>query len=48
MDALCFWKTYGDQMPLLKIMTQEYLATPATSVASESAFSSSFYVARKE
>lgn len=48
MDALSFWKTYGDQIPLLKAMAQRYLATPGTSVASESAFSKSSYVGRKE
>jgi hypothetical protein len=48
MDALTFWKTHGEQMPLLKAMAQRYLATPGTSVASESAFSVSAYIARKE
>jgi hypothetical protein len=48
MDAITFWKTYGDQMPQLKAMAQRYLSTPGTSVASESAFSSSAYIARKE
>lgn len=48
MDALIFWKTFGDQIPLLKDMAQRYLGTPATSVRSESAFSSSAYIGRKE
>jgi hypothetical protein len=48
LDAILFWKTYGDQMPILKTMTQRYLATPGTSVPSESAFSRSAYIGRKE
>lgn len=48
MDALLFWKTYGNQMPMLKVLAKIYLATPCTSVPSESAFSVSAYVARKE
>lgn len=48
MDVLVFWKTFGDQIPLLKDMAQRYLGTPATSVRSESAFSSSAYIGRKE
>lgn len=48
MGAIAFWKTYGSQMPLLKQMAQKYLATPGTSVPSESCFSRSAYVARKE
>ncbi len=47
-NALTFWKTFGDQMPLLKVLAQQYLATPSTSVAAESAFSKSAYVGRKE
>jgi hypothetical protein len=35
-------------MSLLKTMAQRYLPTPGTSVTSESAFSSSVYIARKE
>ena len=48
LDALNFWRLYGEQMPMLKAMARQYLATPSTSVPSESAFSSSAYVARKE
>ncbi|CAF1402763.1 unnamed protein product [Rotaria sordida] len=47
-DAVTFWQRYGEQMSLLKSMAQQYLSTPETSVASESAFSISTYVARKE
>ena len=47
-NTLMFWKAFGDQMPLLKVMAQQYLATPATSVAAESAFSKSAYIGRKE
>ncbi|CAM4832117.1 unnamed protein product [Rotaria magnacalcarata] len=47
-DALTFWKVNGDQMPLLKEMAQVYLSTPGTSVPSESAFSTSAYIGRKE
>ena len=48
MAALVFWETYGNQMPMLKILAKHYLAAPCTSVPSESAFSSSAYIARKE
>ena len=47
-DAITFWKTYGEQLPLLKEMGQTYLPAPGTSVPSESAFSLSDYVGRKE
>lgn len=47
-DALIFWKNFGNQMPILKAMAQQYLGTPATSVPSESAFSRSAYIGRKE
>ncbi|CAF1493380.1 unnamed protein product [Didymodactylos carnosus] len=47
-NDILFWKTYGDQMPILKQMAKQYLATSGTSVASESAFSVSAYVGRKE
>lgn len=48
MDAVTFWQSYGDQMPMLKAMAQQYLSAPGTSVASESAFSCSSYIGRKE
>ena len=47
-DAIQFWKRHGEQVPLLKAMAQQYLSTPSTSVSSESAFSLSAYIARKE
>jgi hAT family C-terminal dimerisation region len=47
-DAGRFWKQHGSQMPLLKELAQYHLATPGTSVPSESAFSQSAYIARKE
>ncbi|CAF3464859.1 unnamed protein product, partial [Rotaria sp. Silwood2] len=47
-DATTFWKVHGEEMPLLKELAQRYLVTPGTSVPSESAFSLSAYVARKE
>ena len=47
-DAITFWKTYGEQLPLLKEMAQTYLSIPGTSVPSELAFSLSAYVGRKE
>ncbi|CAF3403614.1 unnamed protein product [Rotaria sp. Silwood2] len=48
MDAVLFWQRYGEQMPILKAMVQKYLSAPGTSVPSESAFSSSAYIGRKE
>ncbi|CAF4423736.1 unnamed protein product [Rotaria sp. Silwood2] len=48
MDAVLFWQRYGEQMPILKAMAQKYLSAPGTSVPSESAFSSSAYIGRKE
>ncbi|CAF1237657.1 unnamed protein product [Adineta ricciae] len=47
-EAVSFWRKHGEQMPLLKALAQQYLATPGTSVPSESAFSTSAYVGRKE
>ena len=48
LDALAFWKLYHPQYPILSKFARKYLSTPATSVPSESAFSSSAYVERKE
>lgn len=48
LDAIVFWKAYGNQMPIMKTMAQRYLATPSTSVPSESAFNRSAYIGRKE
>jgi hypothetical protein len=47
-DAVTFWQLHGHQMPMLNVMAQQYLSTPGTSVPSESAFSCSSYVGRKE
>ena len=47
-NASHFWKEHGSQMPLLKEQAQHHLATPGTSVPSESAFSQSAYIARKD
>lgn len=47
-DAVTFWQANGNQMPILKDMATQYLSTPGTSVASESAFSRSAYIGRKE
>jgi hypothetical protein len=46
--ALNFWKCNKHLLPNLSILARKYLATPATSVPSESAFSKSAYYARKE
>jgi hypothetical protein len=46
--ALIFWKYNKHLLPNLSILARKYLATPATSVPSESAFSKSAYYARKE
>ncbi|CAF1069742.1 unnamed protein product [Adineta ricciae] len=48
MHAITFWKQYGQELPMFQNMAKCYLATSSTSVPSESAFSSSAYVARKE
>jgi hypothetical protein len=47
-DASRFWKQHGNQMPLLTAQARYYLSTPGTSVPSESAFSHSAYIGRKE
>jgi hypothetical protein len=46
--CLLFWKTYEFTLPYLFTLAKRYVCTPATSVPSESAFSTSSYVARKE
>ena len=48
MDAVLFWQRYGERMPILRAMAQQYLSAQGTSVASESAFSYSAYIGRKE
>ena len=46
--AIEFWKIYKDRLPLLSHLAKIHLMVCATSVASESAFSSSTFIARKE
>ncbi|CAF4268238.1 unnamed protein product, partial [Rotaria sp. Silwood2] len=43
-----FWKTYGANFPRLFKLAKQFLCTPATSVASESAFSTAAFINRKE
>ncbi|CAF1296806.1 unnamed protein product [Didymodactylos carnosus] len=47
-NPLLFWQKNVLTMPLLAKMSKLYLATPGTSVSSESAFSLSAYYGRKE
>ena len=47
-SATIFWKTYGQNFPELGKLTRKLLCAPATSVPSESAFSVSAYLGRKE
>lgn len=47
-DILSFWRTNQHVLPVLSRLAKKYLATPATSVPSESAFSKSAYYGRKE
>ena len=46
-DCSTFWREHGASMPTLSILARKYLAISATSVPSESAFSVSNYVLRK-
>ena len=46
--ALYFWKCNQHLLPTLSMLARRYLATPATSVPSESTFSKSAYYGRKE
>lgn len=46
--ALRFWATHAERLPLLASLARRFLATPGTSVPSESAFSISNYLGRKE
>ncbi len=46
--TLLFWQQNKHLLPNLASLARKYLATPATSVASESAFSKSAYYGRKE
>ena len=47
-DALLFWRTNQNFLPLLSALAKKYLASPASSVASESAFSVSANYGRKQ
>jgi hypothetical protein len=47
-SAILFWRTYGDTFSILKGLAKKMLSTPATSVPSESCFSISSYLGRKE
>ena len=48
LSCLVFWKTYGHTFSILKQVAKQMLSTPATSVPSESCFSISSYLGRKE
>ncbi|CAF2116919.1 unnamed protein product [Rotaria magnacalcarata] len=47
-SAIIFWRTYGDTFSILKGLAKKMLSTPATSVPSESCFSLSSSLGRKE
>ncbi|CAF5173505.1 unnamed protein product [Rotaria magnacalcarata] len=47
-SSLEFWKKNFMHLPILSDLARGYLSTPGTSIASESAFSVSSYVNRKE
>ena len=47
-DALLFWRTNQNLLPLLSALAKKYLASPASSVPSESAFSVSANYGRKQ
>lgn len=47
-SATIFWRTYGDTFSILKGLAKKMLNTPATSVPSESCFSMSSALHRKE
>jgi hAT family protein len=46
-DCATFWREYSNAMPNLAILARKYLSISATSVPSESAFSVSNYILRK-
>ncbi|CAF4641944.1 unnamed protein product, partial [Rotaria sp. Silwood2] len=43
-----FWQSYGQHFPILGKLAQKMLSTPSTSVPSESCFSVSAFLGRKE
>lgn len=47
-DSLSFWKTNRNLLPVLSTLAKRYLASPATSVASEATFSVSANYSRKQ
>ena len=46
--SLQFWSMQSGKLPILASFARRFLATPGTSVPSESAFSTSSYLGRKE
>ena len=46
--TLQFWSMQSGKLPILASFARRFLATPGTSVPSESAFSTSSYLGRKE
>ncbi|CAF4504217.1 unnamed protein product, partial [Rotaria sp. Silwood2] len=47
-SSTLFWQTFAESFPILSKLAKKFLCTPATSVPSESCFSMSSYLARKE
>jgi hypothetical protein len=47
-SALQFWSTYTTSLPILSSLAQRFLSTPGTSVPSETAFSASSFIGRRE
>jgi hypothetical protein len=47
-SALQFWSMHGGGLPLLSSLARRFLAIPGTSVSSETAFSVSSFIGRKE
>jgi hypothetical protein len=47
-SAMIFWRAYGNTFLILKRLAKKMLSTPATSVPSESCFSISSFLGRKE
>ncbi len=47
-SSIMFWQTYGQKFSILGKLAKKMLSTPATSVPSESCFSISSFLGRKE
>lgn len=47
-SPLQFWSKHGTSLPILSVHARRFLATPGTSVPSETAFSMSSFINRKE